>query len=275
MEGLETALGTPLTFDPPGRQRLGEAFEAQRAEIGQLEQPAYQTAGRLADHHAARCRQRLQAGREVGCVADYCPFARRALADQLADHHEPRGDADPRRQRLAARIAEMSDCRRDREPGPHRPLGLVLVRLRPAEIGQDAVAHVLGDMPAPAVDRLAAAALIGADHLPHVLRVKSRRQLGRAHQVDEHHRQLPPFRFGASMWRWLLGGGYAERLRSRSKRGDRVQQLFAMAERDPELLQVLLAEVRQDFEVDIVLGERPCVLRKPQILQPTLDVHHH
>ena len=44
-----------------------------------------------------------------------------------------------------------------RQPGPHRPLGLVLVRLRPAEIGQHAVAHVFGDVPVPALDHLGAA----------------------------------------------------------------------------------------------------------------------
>ena len=34
--------------------------------------------------------------------------------------------------------------------------------------------------------------LVGADHLPHVLGIEPRRKLGRAHQIDEHHRQLPP-----------------------------------------------------------------------------------
>ena len=46
------------------------------------------------------------------------------------------------RRRVAARATAIDD----REPGPHRPLGVVLVRLRPAEIGEHAVAHVLGDV---------------------------------------------------------------------------------------------------------------------------------
>ena len=45
----------------------------------------------------------------------------------------------------------------ERQPGPDRPLGVVLVRLRPAEIGEHAVAHVLGDVAAPALDHLGAA----------------------------------------------------------------------------------------------------------------------
>ena len=41
------------------------------------------------------------------------------------------------------------------EPGTHRALGVVLVRLRIAEIGQHAVAHVLGDEAAVALNRSA------------------------------------------------------------------------------------------------------------------------
>jgi hypothetical protein len=82
------------------------------------------------------------------------------------------------------------------KPGAHRPLGVVLVRARPTEIRQHAVAHVLGDVPVPAPDDLGDRGLISADDLPQVFRIEPRRQLGRAHQVAEHHRQLPPLRSG-------------------------------------------------------------------------------
>jgi hypothetical protein len=39
MERFEPAFGPTFAFDPPDRERLGEAFEALRAEIGKLEQP--------------------------------------------------------------------------------------------------------------------------------------------------------------------------------------------------------------------------------------------
>ncbi len=42
------------------------------------------------------------------------------------------------------------------QPGAHRPLGIVLVRLRPAEVGEHAVAHVLGDVAVEAADHLGA-----------------------------------------------------------------------------------------------------------------------
>ena len=82
-------------------QRLGEALQAVQAEVGQLEQAADQPARRLADHDAAWLGQRLQPGREVRRLADYRLLLCRALADQLADHDQAGGDADPGRQRLA------------------------------------------------------------------------------------------------------------------------------------------------------------------------------
>ena len=97
---------------------------------------------------AARLGQRLQARRQVRRLADHRLLLRRALADQVADHDQAGRDADPGRERRARRAARSrptasTSC----EPGAHRPLGIVLVRLRPAEIGQHAVAHELGDVP--------------------------------------------------------------------------------------------------------------------------------
>src|SRR5918995_1402814 len=70
MQRLEAALGAALAFDPPGREGLGEALEAERTEVGQLEQPADQAAGRLADHDTAGRRERLEARREVRRLAN-------------------------------------------------------------------------------------------------------------------------------------------------------------------------------------------------------------
>ena len=63
--------------------------------------------------------------------------------------HRPRparGDPDPRRQWRARGCRQPADRRGDRQPGADRPLGLVLVGLRPAEVGEHAVAHELGDV---------------------------------------------------------------------------------------------------------------------------------
>ena len=70
-------------------------------------------------------------------------FLRRALADQIADDDQPGGDAEPRVG--WADVARRPTASIDRQPGPDRQLGIVLIRLRIAEIDQHAVAHVLGD----------------------------------------------------------------------------------------------------------------------------------
>ena len=99
VQRLEAASRPALARDPPGRERLGEALEPLRAEVGELEQAADQPARRLADHHAARLGQRLQPRREVRRLADHRLLARRAFADQLADHDQAGRDADPGRER--------------------------------------------------------------------------------------------------------------------------------------------------------------------------------
>ncbi len=142
---LEPPLGTALALDPEGRERLGEALETGRAEVGQLEQAADQAPGRLADDDAARVGERLEPGREVRGLADHRAFLRLAFAHQLADHHQPGRDPDPRRQR-AAGGRKPGDRLNQREARPDRPLGVVLVRLWPAEIGEHAIAHELGDV---------------------------------------------------------------------------------------------------------------------------------
>ena len=76
-------------------------------------------------------------------------------------------------------------------PALHRALGVVLMGLRIAEIGEHAVAHVFGDEAAVALRSTSAQhVVIGRDDLSHVLGVEPRRQRGRADEVAEHHREL-------------------------------------------------------------------------------------
>ena len=99
--------------------------------------------------------------------------------------------AAPRRGNLGSRVD-------DREPGADGALGVVLVRVRIAEIGQHAVAHVLGDVSVEARDLAGAAVDRLRMHLAHVLRIQLRRQRGRADQIAEHHGQLPPLGLGCA-----------------------------------------------------------------------------
>ena len=79
------------------------------------------------------------------------------------------------------------------QPRPHRPLGVVLMGLRIAEIDEHAVAHVFRHEPAEALHGLGDAFLIGRNDLAQVLRVHARRERRRADKVREHHRDLAAF----------------------------------------------------------------------------------
>ena len=171
--------------------RLGKAGERLRSEIGQIEQPADLPAGRFADDQRVRHGERLQPGGEVRGLADDPALLCGTLADQVADHGEPGGDAEPHAQILPRR--QSADRLDHRQPGAHRPLGIVLMRLRIAEVDQHPVAHIFGDKPVEPADRIGDGAVVGADQLAQILRVEPRRECRRADQIAEHHRQLAAF----------------------------------------------------------------------------------
>ena len=62
-------------------------------------------------------------------------------------------------------FVELRDRVEDREARARCPLGVVVVRFGPAEVGHHAVAKVLRDMPAEALDRLRRRAMVFADDL--------------------------------------------------------------------------------------------------------------
>jgi len=129
--------------------------------------------GRCGDHQRVRRGQGLQPSGKVRRPADDPALLRCALADQIADHGQPGGDAEPYTQSFARR--QPADRFDHREAGVHRPLGIVLMRLRISEINQHAVAHVFGDKAVKAADRLGDTAMIGADDLAQILGIEPRR----------------------------------------------------------------------------------------------------
>ena len=155
------------------------------------------------------------------------------------------------------------------EAGAHRPLGVVLVRLRPAEVGEHAVAQVFCNVAVEAADHLRARRLVRAHDFTQVLGVEPRRQRGRPNEIAEQHRQLAALRCA----RRRLGFSLRAAVRP-SELGDRAQELLAVAEREPELLQVLVGQVRQDLAVNVVLGKDRPVPAEPQPFEPLVDVAH-
>jgi hypothetical protein len=82
----------------------------------------------------------------------------------------------------------------------------MLVRMRIAEIREHAVAHVLGNKTAVALDHFRATTMISADDYPQALGIEPSRQRRRAHQIAKHHRELTAFS-GVVWFRFDLGGG--------------------------------------------------------------------
>ena len=74
------------------------------------------------------------------------------------------------------------------ERGPHRPLGVVLLRDRRAPDGHHGVADELLDRAAVALDHRPRAVEVAREQLAHLLRVARLRQRREADQVGEQHR---------------------------------------------------------------------------------------
>jgi hypothetical protein len=183
------------TGDAPDLDRFGDAFERVRAETLAGEDVADETLRGGADQNGVGAGEGLQAGGEVGGVADDRLLARGAFADRLADHDQPARDADAHGEAGSAAAGDSGVERRqrveDRESGAHRALGILFLRVRVAEINQHAIAHELGDVAVEAPNRLADRLLIGADHIAHVFGIDLRRETRRIRQVAEHHGQVP------------------------------------------------------------------------------------
>ncbi len=99
---LEAARGGAAAHHARGHHRRAQALELDGTQIRVLEQAPGQPPRARRDHHGPRLGQRLQPRREVRRLANHRLFLRRALADQIADDHQPGGDADPHLQLCAA-----------------------------------------------------------------------------------------------------------------------------------------------------------------------------
>src|SRR5215472_5282641 len=165
------------------------------------------------------------------------------------------------------------------ESSPHRPLGVVLVGARIAEIDENAVAHVLRDKSIEAADDIGDSAVIGGDDLAVILGIEARGERGRADEIVEHHRQLAAFRLcphpslPRSRGR-VREGALRGRRHLGAERRDDVEQPPTMADQvDAEILQVLGCQARQYPCVDLVRAECRLVLLEPELPQPARNIH--
>ena len=121
---------------------------------------------------AISCRRAARFG-----VSPTTPRSSIARADQIADNDEAGGNTDPARQRAGAALQPANAVDKC-QAGPQRLLGIMLLRLRIAEIGEDAVAHILGDIAPKPGDHLRHGSVIGPEHLAQIFRVEARCQRG-------------------------------------------------------------------------------------------------
>jgi hypothetical protein len=56
--------------------------------------------------------------------------------------------------------------------------------------------------------------------------------------------------------------------------GDHTQHFAAMAEKDPEPIEVLVRQFGKDANIDPILGKTPRVLPKPKLLEPVRNLLH-
>ena len=133
------------------------------------------------------------------------------------------------------------------------------MRLRIAEIGEHAVAHVSRDDALIAPDDLGDAGVIGAPSpaacLPDPSRAERAVEPTRSQNITVSWRRsasIPPHWFG----RLFLPAAARASIEFR----DGAQHLAAMPEQDAEILEILLGQIADNREIDRILGEALGVL---------------
>ena len=120
-----------------------------------------------------------------------------ATRPDLADHHETRVNANAHGQPDTLLVFQPRiqgpDGLDDLASRTDRPLGIILVRLGVAEVDQQPVPEILGDPPLKALDHFGACRLVGANHLPQILRVKPASEGRGLDQITEQDRELAAF----------------------------------------------------------------------------------
>ena len=116
----------------------------------------------FADNDRVRLGEGLEAGGKVRGLADD--------ARGLIAHHDHSGrDADPHL--LRSTRLQSGDRRNELESRPDRLLRIVFVSVRIAEVHQDPIAHILGDVPAEPAHGFFGAARISGKDVSQILRI--------------------------------------------------------------------------------------------------------
>ncbi len=191
--GLEAGRHSLFAAYRPAADRLTETLYGMCPQILELEKRAEKLAGALGNDHRPRPCQLLQACGQIRGLARHRLFPRCAFADEISYDDLSRCDADTGLEGVMIEL-ELRHRRHGIEPRAHRPFCLILVSLRPAEIGQHAVAQELRHVTLIPGDGAGRRVLIAAQHIAQVLRIEPAGKLRRTHEIAEHDRHLTPLR---------------------------------------------------------------------------------
>jgi len=140
-----------------------------------------------------------------------------------------------------------------------RTFGVILMGAGIAEIDARAVPRPLGDVAVEAGYRGRDGTLKCPEQVTHVFRIELRRQCGRIDEIAEHHRQLTPIgrvlrlRLFRRLDRCFAG-----------KLADRAQQLQPVPERNTQVFEVLIGQLRQNVGVNLAFTKDGFVLTQAQ-----------
>ena len=158
--------------------------------------PLHQAGGGVTEHHRVGRGQALETRGQVRGVAQGQVFVP-STAAHLPHHDEPGVDPDPHREPdslvLDEPRIERPHRRQQLQAGAHGALGIVLMRLRIAEVDEQPIPQILGDMALVALDDRRRGLLVGAHHRAEVFRVELPGEARGVGQVTEQHRELAAF----------------------------------------------------------------------------------
>src|SRR5260363_70501 len=144
------------------------------------------------------------------------------------------------------------------------------MRIRVAEIDENAISDVAGDEPLITSQHGDTSLAVGGDDVADIFGIEPFRKRRRPHEVAEHHGQLPPFSAGRD-----AGGSTAIDHKSAAgavvESRDRALESPAVPDGQAKLCQIGFGEIGNDIQVDALPLEQADILAKANTLEPVFQ----